>query len=63
MLHTFMLHTFGVLTFRSVYIYNFLVGGEVNVARIHFLSVSLANVSLCLDTFYDIVLFHYCKLY
>ena len=43
--------------------HNFLVGGEVNVARIHFLIVSLANVSLCLDTFYDIVLFHYCKLY
>ena len=32
-----------------------LVGGEVSVAGIQFLIVSLANVSLCLNTFYDII--------
>ena len=34
----------------------FLVGGEVSVAGIQFLIVSLANVSLILDTFYNIYL-------
>ena len=33
-------------TLIFVYIFNFIVGGEVNVARIHFLSVSLANIKL-----------------
>ena len=36
---------FGVLTFRFVYIFKFIVGGEVSVARIKFLSVSLAMLS------------------
>ena len=31
---------FRVLTFRFVYKFNFRVGGEVSVVRIHFLSVS-----------------------
>ena len=37
-------------------IFNFIVGGEVSVAKIHFLSVSLANVSLYLNTFYNILI-------
>ena len=42
---------------------NFIVGGEVSVARIHFLSVSLANVLLILNTFYNIDPIYYCELY
>ena len=42
-----------------------IVGGEVSVhvARIHFLSVSLANVSLFLINLYNIDSIYYCKLY
>ena len=54
------LGNFGVLlTFRFVYIFYLIVGGEVSVARIQFLSVSLANVSPFLETFYNIDLIHY----
>ena len=52
-----------IFIFRFVYIFNFIVGGEVSVARIRFLSVSLAKVSPFLDTFYNIDLIYYCKLY
>ena len=50
--------TESVTFFGFFNIFNFIVrgeGGEVSVARIHFLSVSLANFSLFLNTFYDIV--------
>ena len=58
------LGNFGVLlTFRFVYIFYLIVGGEFSVARIQFLSVSLANVSPFLETFYNIDLVHYCNLY
>ena len=52
--------TESVTFFGFFNIFNFIVrgeGSEVSVARIHFLSVSLANFSLFLNTFYDCIIF------
>ena len=43
----------------NIVYFNFIVGGEVIVARHDFFSVVLTNVSLCLDTFYGDIIIHW----